>query len=265
MATLEQIQAKMNKLKAQAEALAAKNAQAVVDKIRKLMLQHGLTTKDIEASAKTKRAATKVSKSTGGKVEAKYQDPKSGATWSGRGRAPAWIAGAKDRNRFLIGTGADAAVAPKRASAAKVNSKVNAAAKGLAKAAPATQYRDPKSGATWSGRGRAPLWIAGAKDRSKFLIDGVQAAASVSKTDKPKAIVEKAPAASKTSAAKKAVVTKSPVVSEKTAAKKSIASSAKPKVVKKVAARKTAAVETAAANSNEPVASAPAASGELSA
>ncbi|WP_234775318.1 H-NS family nucleoid-associated regulatory protein [Paraburkholderia tropica] len=32
-----------------------------------------------------------------------YPDPKSGATWSGRGRAPAWIASAKDRTRFLIG------------------------------------------------------------------------------------------------------------------------------------------------------------------
>ncbi|MFL9929950.1 H-NS family nucleoid-associated regulatory protein [Paraburkholderia sp. RL18-103-BIB-C] len=26
-------------------------------------------------------------------------------------------------------------------------------------------YRDPKSGATWSGRGRAPAWLAGAKGR----------------------------------------------------------------------------------------------------
>ncbi|WP_081868326.1 H-NS family nucleoid-associated regulatory protein [Caballeronia glathei] len=30
-----------------------------------------------------------------------YQDPKSGATWSGRGRAPAWIAG-KKREKFSI-------------------------------------------------------------------------------------------------------------------------------------------------------------------
>lgn len=31
----------------------------------------------------------------------KYCDPVSGATWSGRGRAPGWIAG-KDRDDFLI-------------------------------------------------------------------------------------------------------------------------------------------------------------------
>ena len=31
------------------------------------------------------------------------------------------------------------------------------------------KYRDPVSGKTWSGRGRAPKWIDG-KDREEFLI-----------------------------------------------------------------------------------------------
>lgn len=31
------------------------------------------------------------------------------------------------------------------------------------------KYRDPDSGATWSGMGREPQWIAG-RDRSEFLI-----------------------------------------------------------------------------------------------
>ncbi|WP_442873318.1 H-NS family nucleoid-associated regulatory protein [Cupriavidus sp. USMAA2-4] len=31
---------------------------------------------------------------------AKYRNPKTGQTWSGRGRAPAWIG--KQRERFLI-------------------------------------------------------------------------------------------------------------------------------------------------------------------
>ena len=35
------------------------------------------------------------------KVTPKYRDEKSGATWTGRGRAPAWIAG-KNREDFLI-------------------------------------------------------------------------------------------------------------------------------------------------------------------
>ena len=33
---------------------------------------------------------------------AKYRDPASGATWTGRGKPPGWIRG-KDREGFLIG------------------------------------------------------------------------------------------------------------------------------------------------------------------
>lgn len=35
------------------------------------------------------------------KVAAKYRDPDTGATWSGRGKPPQWIAG-KDRDNFVI-------------------------------------------------------------------------------------------------------------------------------------------------------------------
>ncbi|WP_346780701.1 H-NS histone family protein [Trinickia sp. Y13] len=41
-----------------------------------------------------------------GPQPAKYRDPDSGATWSGRRPAPAWMANAKDRTKFLIETGA---------------------------------------------------------------------------------------------------------------------------------------------------------------
>lgn len=36
------------------------------------------------------------------KVAAKYRDPRTGATWTGRGKPPQWIGG-KDRDQFLIG------------------------------------------------------------------------------------------------------------------------------------------------------------------
>ncbi|WP_268959019.1 H-NS family nucleoid-associated regulatory protein [Paraburkholderia solitsugae] len=67
--------------------------------------------------------------------------------------------------------------------------------------AAAVKYRDPKSGATWSGRGRAPTWLAGAKDRTKFLIDGVSGVADSAAASKPKAIAKKP--ATKTAVAKK--------------------------------------------------------------
>jgi hypothetical protein len=90
-------------------------------------------------------------------------------------------------------------------------------------------YRDPKTGATWSGPGRAPAWIANAKDRSKFLIGDATAG---EKKPMQKAAVEKAPAARK--AAAKKVGTKMPAKkapAKKTAPTKKVA-------VKKVVPKK---------------------------
>jgi len=132
MATLKQMQAKLKKLQAQAEQLIAKRAQAVLDDIRAMMDRHGLTTADIDRHGrKVKRAAkphvalpapagrheamTKLAKK--GKLPAKYRNPKTGETWSGWARPPAWIAGVKDRSKFLIDAeGAEKPVKPKAAS-----------------------------------------------------------------------------------------------------------------------------------------------------
>jgi DNA-binding protein H-NS len=46
-----------------------------------------------------------------------------------------------------------------------------------AKPAGVARYRDPATGKTWTGVGRAPTWIAGAADRSAFLIDAPAAPA----------------------------------------------------------------------------------------
>lgn len=49
----------------------------------------------------------------------------------------------------------------------------HAAQRQLGKVAP--KYRDPATGATWTGRGKEPAWICG-KDRTGFLIAGSPAA-----------------------------------------------------------------------------------------
>ena len=200
MPTLEQIQQKMKKLQVQADTLIARKAQAAVDQIRKIMLTHGLTTEDIEAKAKAKREAkavnagtSKVKAKVGGSLNGgsppKYQHPKTGATWTGHGRAPAWIAEAKDRSKFLIASGTDAvraaSVSPlKPVSKAKTAARKApvvagaAASKGQRKGPQPAKYLDPKTGATWSGRGPAPAWLAAAKDRTKFLVDGAASGAA---------------------------------------------------------------------------------------
>ncbi|QIE22913.1 H-NS family nucleoid-associated regulatory protein [Caballeronia sp. SBC2] len=192
MATLESLQAKIRKLEQQAEALIAKQVSGVIEKIRKLMAEHGLTTADISTQVGGKRLSTKfagnaVSKSN--VAVAKYHDPKTGATWTGHGRAPNWIATAKNRDKFLVDASA-ATVKPAPVSKAK------AAGKYVRGPQPA-MYRNPKSGATWTGRGRAPAWIADAKDRAKFLIaSGADAgrAASVSPVSKAGTAVKSAAA-----------------------------------------------------------------------
>jgi DNA-binding protein H-NS len=61
------------------------------------MTEHGLTVADLSQT----RTAGKAGKTSGKKVAAKYRDPETGKTWTGRGVAPKWIAG-KDREAFLI-------------------------------------------------------------------------------------------------------------------------------------------------------------------
>ncbi len=242
MPTLEQLQEKMKKLQTQADALIAKKAQAAVDQIRKIMLSHGLTTQDIEAKAKAKREANAASRSASN-VKAKvagspksagspkYQHPKTGATWTGHGRAPAWIANVRDRTKFLVAGGVESADAASVGSVGKakavgkantvgkakaVGKKVAAGAgavrqKGQRQGPQPAKYLDPKTGATWSGRGPAPAWLAAAKDRSKFLIAGVgDVAAEISparKAGKPKSSATSG-AVAKKAAAKKAVAKK---------------------------------------------------------
>ncbi|SAK84058.1 histone family protein nucleoid-structuring protein H-NS [Caballeronia arationis] len=73
---------------------------AALEEISSLMAQYGLTVADI--GVKGKRGPAKKTKAGAKKpVAVKYQDPKTGATWSGRGREPLWIKG-KRRERFLI-------------------------------------------------------------------------------------------------------------------------------------------------------------------
>ena len=233
MPTLEQIQAKLKKLQAQADVLIARKAQVAVDQIRELMLKHGLTTADIEAKAKARRAARGLNgHAAGGKAKAagagkslpKYRDHKTGATWTGHGRAPAWIAAVKDRTQFLI-EGASELKSAAKAAVTQAKGK----SKGQPKGAQPPKYLNPKTGATWSGRGPAPAWLATVKDRTRFLIDGASAASNV--------------AAKKVVTAKKAVAKKGTAATKKAVAKKSAAKPA----AKKAAAKKTAVKKTATA------------------
>jgi DNA-binding protein H-NS len=172
MATLEAIQRKIERLRAQAEEAAVKQNSAVIERIRGIMDKHGLTVADVAAHLGEKRGAHAGTAAPAavqgkGKLPPKYMNPATGETWSGHARPPRWIAGVKDRTHFLIDNGhAARKLAAKAAVKPAVKPIVGAQAKG--KLPP--KYRDPKTGATWSGHARPPAWIKNVKDRSQYLI-----------------------------------------------------------------------------------------------
>jgi DNA-binding protein H-NS len=279
MPTLEQIHERMKKLQAQAESMIARRAQSVLGDIRKLMEEHGITTADINAHSAAKqkpgRSAANAPESAikrkvvtrsvaKGKLPPKYLDPKTGATWSGKARPPSWIAHLKDRSKFLIASSADGALVASSGAVTKAKAmgkKASTVADSVAhtshrKGTQPAKYLDPKTGATWSGRGPAPAWLAAAKDRAKFLIANVNAAAPetsvVRKGRKPmstgttnaasrKTAAGKADATKKTPAAKKTIANKGSVGSKKGAGKKAAATMVK-KAVKKLTAKPEVAV-----------------------
>ncbi len=80
-----------------AETQRAERSEAVAQ-VRALMSQYGLTLADIGSKAP---AAPKRSAGGGAKVAAKYRNPATGDTWSGRGLKPKWLTAALSAGRTL--------------------------------------------------------------------------------------------------------------------------------------------------------------------
>jgi DNA-binding protein H-NS len=94
----EEIQSKIEELKAQAEMVKREEKQQAIDMARTMISAYGITAKDLGLD---KAPKVKTGPKPGNKVAAKYRDPQSGATWSGRGKTPKWINGA-DRSQYAI-------------------------------------------------------------------------------------------------------------------------------------------------------------------
>ncbi|MFT0172235.1 H-NS histone family protein [Paraburkholderia mimosarum] len=99
MATYRELKAQLAKLENEAAAVRQQEYDAVLTDIRAKVVEFGYTERDIFGS---RRGRPRLSH---GVSPVKYRDPASGATWSGRGRAPNWIRDARNRDRFLIRDG----------------------------------------------------------------------------------------------------------------------------------------------------------------
>lgn len=104
MATYKQLLAEKEKLEAQLVEVRATEVAGIIEQIQSLMAQYELTAEDIATKRRRGRPAGTAAKAGAvkakGALPPKYMDPKTGKTWSGRGRAPAWLG--KNPKRFLI-------------------------------------------------------------------------------------------------------------------------------------------------------------------
>lgn len=114
MTNLANIQAQIEKLQKQADAIKTKEFVKTVQEIQQKMLAFGIRPKDLLATHPAKKAAVPkgsaqkslkpAGKSGSRKAEVKYRAP-DGQTWSGRGLKPRWltalIAEGRSKEEFL--------------------------------------------------------------------------------------------------------------------------------------------------------------------
>ncbi|WP_286892875.1 H-NS histone family protein [Achromobacter sp. UBA2119] len=113
------IEKEINKLQKKAEVLQTKRRKPVITSIITSMREYDITPEEIIAAygaGKPARAATGGRRKAGAPARAsgaakravapKYRHPQTGETWSGRGKAPRWLAaeeaGGATRESFLI-------------------------------------------------------------------------------------------------------------------------------------------------------------------
>ena len=178
MSKLTALKKQIAALEAQAERIAKEEMSSALAKVKSIMAEFNLTIEHLTQAVGGKRAAKKAKSAS----VAKYADPKTGKTWSGFGRAPGWIAGAKNRDAFLVGK------SPAGESIAKAPA---AAKKAPAKAAKAVKV------AKKTAKSAAKKVVAPAKKAAKAEAAPVAA----KKKPAPKKAAAKQSAASKRAAA----------------------------------------------------------------
>lgn len=92
MATLQELIAQQQELARQIEAARKAEVSDAVAQIRKLMAEYNLSVDEITEKASSKKGA---------KVAAKYRNPETGDTWTGRGRQPKWVEAALAAGKTL--------------------------------------------------------------------------------------------------------------------------------------------------------------------
>ncbi|PCE30338.1 H-NS histone family protein [Burkholderia ubonensis] len=92
MAKYEELLAQRDALEAQINAVKGEARITALAEVKRMVREFDIAEREIYGAERVRQRR---------RPQAKYRDPETGATWTGRGRAPAWISG-KDRDAFVI-------------------------------------------------------------------------------------------------------------------------------------------------------------------
>ena len=98
MPALKELLSQKAELEKQIESLSREQRGTAIAQVKALMSDHGLTLADLAAKS---AAGVKKPSTSGSKVAAKYRDPGTGTTWSGRGLKPKWLRAAIEGGRKI--------------------------------------------------------------------------------------------------------------------------------------------------------------------
>ena len=88
MATYQELKAQAEALIKQAEEVRKVENRELIARIREMIRENGITAEQLGFAPAGKGSRTK--------APAKYRDPMTGKTWSGRGRTPLWLDGPRE-------------------------------------------------------------------------------------------------------------------------------------------------------------------------
>lgn len=94
MKTYKELLSQFDELRREIEVSREQEARLISERVMALLTESGV---DIRNFLQPER----LGKRSRGTREPKYLDPKTGATWCGRGRRPLWLAG-KNKDEFLL-------------------------------------------------------------------------------------------------------------------------------------------------------------------
>ncbi len=95
MASLPELLAQKAALEEQIARMKREERSKALEEVRALVEAYGIGAEEIFAPASRKPRAAKAV------VAAKYRNPETGETWSGRGRSPKWLDG-KDKSAYAV-------------------------------------------------------------------------------------------------------------------------------------------------------------------